>query len=206
MVWNKNALETAAKEWAADLGLADYREGVRDTVRFFRNADREMRKSRRLLLDRVANAPLESRQLQRRMESFEPVTPVQLAYAKKALQLIWPRDVPIPSKQQVVDLLLAAASKSADRPGVFAPLAFGHLEFDAKNFPGQLLIAILENWPFMAVCGNPECKTPYFFSKRSTQKYCERGECTRYAVRKKALKWWNDKRAKTSKSKGKGKQ
>jgi hypothetical protein len=206
MVWNKTALETAAKEWAADLGLADYREGVRDTVRFFRYADREMRKSRRKLLDRLANMPLDSRALQRLLDPFEPLTPGQLAYAKKALQLIWPRDVSIPNKQVFADLFLAAATKSADRAGIYAPLALGHLEFDCKNFPGQVLVAILENWPFMAVCGNPKCETPYFFSKRSTQKYCERGECTRYAVRKKALKWWNDKRAKTSKPKGKGRQ
>jgi hypothetical protein len=206
MVWSKIALETFARAWAADLGLADRPDVVRDTVGFFRHADREMRELRRKLLERLANLSLESRALQRTVESFEPLTLDQLGHARTALRLIWPREVPIPGKQQVVDLLLAAATKSPDRIGLFAPLAFGHVEFGAKNFPGQLLIAILENWPHMVVCGNPDCPAPYFFAKRSTQKYCERGECTRYAVRKKALNWWTNKRAKTSKPKGKGRQ
>ncbi len=73
---------------------------------------------------------------------------------------------------------------------------FGHLEFGADNFPGQIVLAILENWTDMAVCVNPDCPERYFLAKRSTQRYCERGECTKYGLRKKAKKWWSVNRAK----------
>jgi hypothetical protein len=42
-----------------------------------------------------------------------------------------------------------------------------------------------------AICANPDCQSPYFIKKRTTQKFCESGPCTEYAQRQYALKWWN---------------
>jgi|SRR5215472_15027453 len=54
-------------------------------------------------------------------------------------------------------------------------------------------------------CQNPGCPTPYFLSKRASQKYCERGECTAYAQRQYALKWWNQEGRKRRQTKRKSK-
>jgi hypothetical protein len=102
-------------------------------------------------------------------------------------------------KQYIVNLFAALAAKRGDRVGISAPLPIGYLMFAAKNFPGQVTVAILENWWDMTACGNPDCPARYFLAKRSSQRYCERGECTRYAVRKKAKKWWAENRAKAPK-------
>lgn len=200
MTASKVAIEAFASEWAQLAGLAKDGEALfkRNFVVFLKRADRGMRTRRLRLLDLLANASLDSRPVQRIMESFEPEPPDFLGTAKQDLQRIWPRDVPVALKQPTVDIFLHLATKTAARAGVYAPLPFGRLDFGARNFPGQLVLAILENWPHMAVCGNPECPAPYFFAKRSTQRYCERGECTRYAVRKKALKWWKKEKAKNT--------
>jgi hypothetical protein len=41
------------------------------------------------------------------------------------------------------------------------------------------------------ICANPDCQSPYFIRKRSTQKYCEIGPCTKFAQKKSALRWWH---------------
>ena len=161
----------------------------------------QMPSRRQLLLKRLANLPTSHRALQRLMEEFEPETPTLLENAQKDLQKIWPKSTPLAVKQSVVDAWLIAATKRlfagvSASAGLRARLATGSLEFDYKSFPGQFVTAILENWRRFAVCANPECEERYFFAKRSTQRYCERGECTRYALRKKAKKWWTERRAK----------
>jgi hypothetical protein len=55
----------------------------------------------------------------------------------------------------------------------------------------QLVQGVLEQYGRFAICDNPDCPAGFFLSKRSDQKYCERGECTGYAQRLYALKWWN---------------
>jgi hypothetical protein len=55
----------------------------------------------------------------------------------------------------------------------------------------HLVQGVLEHYGRFAVCENPGCPASFFFAKRSDQKYCERGECTAYAQRMYALKWWN---------------
>jgi hypothetical protein len=68
-----------------------------------------------------------------------------------------------------------------------------------------LFKAIMDRSARFARCHNPECPAPYFLAKRRSQKYCERGDCTAYAQRHYALKWWNvegkERRAKKSKRK-----
>ena len=156
----------------------------------------QMPSRRQLLLKRLANLPTSHRAVQRLMEHFESERPTLLENAQKSLQRIWPRSVPINEKQLVVDAWLFAATKRLKGAGLRAWLATGRMEFDYKSFPGQFVTAILENWRRFAVCANPECEERYFFARRSTQRYCERGECTRYALRKKAKKWWTERRAK----------
>ena len=230
MTINRMAIEAFEAEIAKRLGLVRGPEAAKlppsgplsgfygdpapmpDLVEFVKRRGRDLRTTReRLLLD-LANVSLDSRRLQKRMESFEHEKADVIASAQKALQEgVWSRDVLLAAKQQLVDYLLVAATSRPDRGGALgmlisqaglcAPLGVGHLEFSEKNFLGQLVIAILENWWRMAKCGNPDCPAPYFLAKRSTQRYCERGDCTQYAVRQKALKWWTENRSKASRSK-----
>jgi hypothetical protein len=194
-MWDKQAIEAGAQQLATELGVSPNPKGA---AGFLKHLHRETRTLRRQLLERLANLPPTSRPLQRTMESFgfEPETTAVMEAAKGTLQGVWSRDVPNDTKQFIVNLFLSAATKRADRAGIIAPLMLGQLEFAAKNFPGQIVLAVLENWHRMAKCGNPECPAPFFFAKRSTQQYCERGECTRYAQRKKSRKWWGENRAK----------
>jgi hypothetical protein len=161
-----------------------------------KSAEQEMRKLRvRLLLD-LANLRADSPRLLRLMESFEPNEQPVITSVQHGLQLIWQRDVPLDAKQRLVNYLLVGATQYAgDAGGLIALLKTGSLEFAGNNFVGQVLVGILENWPRMARCTNPECTVRYFFAKRSSQVYCERGECTRYAQRKKAKKYWEENRA-----------
>ena len=51
-------------------------------------------------------------------------------------------------------------------------------------------------------CANPECPAPYFFATKKSQKYCS-PECAQPAQRASKLRWWNDNRAGTPKTKSK---
>lgn len=164
-----------------------------------REAEHKMCKFReRLLLDLANVTRPDAVRLLKLMEPLEPKTPRAINAAQEFLRLIWPRDVTLDMKQWLANHLLVAALKSegVPFPRIVAPLAAGSLQFTAANFPGQVLIGILENWPRMARCGNPECPAPYFYAGRTSQCYCERGQCTKYALRTKALKWWRENRAK----------
>jgi hypothetical protein len=48
-------------------------------------------------------------------------------------------------------------------------------------------------------CANPECAAPYFFATKKSQKYCST-ECAQPARRASKLRWWNDNRAGTPKT------
>ncbi|MGZ4733245.1 MAG: hypothetical protein ACXVZH_14015 [Terriglobales bacterium] len=202
-----------AEQLAAEFKIADPDAFGKRFVEFFKYSYREIHKSRRTLLLRLANLSLDSLALERTMKSFgfEPESTAALTACQGTLQGIWSRAVSLNTKQFIANLLLVAATQRPGRDGLLASIALGRLEFPAKNFPGQLLLAILENWPAMARCGNPKCPSAYFLAKRSSQKYCERGECTKYAQRQKSLKWWTENRAKgpkqkSRKEKGKGKK
>jgi hypothetical protein len=62
-----------------------------------------------------------------------------------------------------------------------------------RNLRGFLAFAVLIYLPLLAVCGNPGCPVRYFVGRRRDQKYCESGDCTAYAQRQYALKYWNRK-------------
>ena len=61
----------------------------------------------------------------------------------------------------------------------------------------RIAMACLEHYSRMKVCANPDCKFPYFLAGRKTQRVCEQGECTAWAQRQYANKWWKENRAKT---------
>jgi hypothetical protein len=61
----------------------------------------------------------------------------------------------------------------------------------ASSLHAQLVQGVLEQYHRFAICQNPGCPSRFFLSKRSDQRYCERGECTSYAQRNYALGWWN---------------
>src|ERR1700687_3352426 len=44
----------------------------------------------------------------------------------------------------------------------------------------------------MAVCGNPECPSPYFLKARKTQRFCDRPACSAYGQREHKRKWWSE--------------
>ncbi|MGB2676915.1 MAG: hypothetical protein WAN12_07530 [Candidatus Acidiferrum sp.] len=85
--------------------------------------------------------------------------------------------------------------------------------FSVKLFPGErydeIALTTDDLWKFISylflrdflagkigVCGNPDCPAPYYLKSRSDQKFCQsgKGECTAYAQRQYALKWWHEKK------------
>jgi hypothetical protein len=73
------------------------------------------------------------------------------------------------------------------------------------NLRALLFIGIVHRSARFARCQNPDCPAHYFLAKRRSQKFCERGDCTAYAQRKYALKWWNDEGQKRRRAKRKSK-
>jgi hypothetical protein len=63
-----------------------------------------------------------------------------------------------------------------------------HLESCIKTLTAKRLDEAKAN---IAICANPECKSPRFIKARSTQKYCFDPECRTYEKNQAALKWWN---------------
>jgi hypothetical protein len=57
----------------------------------------------------------------------------------------------------------------------------------------ELLLALDQKGGKLGICANPDCPTPYFVKKRSTQIFCEAGDCVAYKQRKYALEYWNSK-------------
>jgi hypothetical protein len=160
----------------------------------FAEVDEKMREFRQKLLEDLANVEqLDSVRIRKILDHFEPETPTMIANAQANLRSIWERSTPTREKQRIVDAWLMAATKRLGRAGLRAWLGAGRLEFDYHSFPGQFVGAILENWWRFQVCANPDCTARYFLAKRSTQRYCEQGECTRFAQRRHALNWWRTK-------------
>lgn len=71
-----------------------------------------------------------------------------------------------------------------------------------RFFRGELAWAYCRHHASMAECGNPECPAPFFLANRRSQRYCcANDECTRYAARLAARRYWT----KQSKKQGKNK-
>jgi hypothetical protein len=113
------------------------------------------------------------------------------------LRAIWERKV---AEEQVTSVLtrwLVWTTKSYPPQYAVFPwipdIRTGRLLPNPRDLPVRLVMAVLEHYPNLFKCANPECVVPYFIAKRKSQRFCERGECTRYAQNQYALKWWREK-------------
>jgi hypothetical protein len=174
--------------------------------------EKQLAKLRQGLLVELANSHENLARFRTKLAGrFQPEADAMYVSARRDLRAIWSDAISRGQKQQYVDAWLHAALGRPDRAGIWAPLKVGHLILNPLSFPAQFVVAILENSQRFAVCANPECVAPFFLAKRRTQKFCERGECTRYAQNQYALRWWKEnkgkrKRKKIERSKGNGTQ
>ena len=114
---------------------------------------------------------------------------------RDGLRRIWERDTPLSVKQGLLDWWAKWIPRGFNRLGYrawYPSLSLGRLVPDYKSIHAQLVQGVLEHSQYLARCGNPTCPAPYFVARRTDQKYCERGECTRYAQTQYALKWWGE--------------
>ena len=112
---------------------------------------------------------------------------------RDGLRRIWERDATVSDRQ--LDRWAQWTPRGFNRLGYrawYPSIPLGQLVPDYKSLHAQLVQGVLEHSRYFARCGNPGCPAPYFFARRSDQKYCERGECTRYAQSRYALKWWGE--------------
>jgi hypothetical protein len=116
---------------------------------------------------------------------------------RNALRAIWEQKV---QEEQINTVLLHWLSWSTKRHPLqymifpWVPdIRTGRLLADPRDLPVRLAMAVLEHFPKLRKCANPDCAVPYFIAKRKSQRFCERGECTRYAQNQYALKWWREK-------------
>lgn len=157
--------------------------------------ERKLAGFRQKLLIELANSREDLARFSSRFgRMFQPETNALFLSARRDLRAVWLKSMSLKQKQRYVDAWLLAAFNRVGNVGLRAPLSVGRLVLDPRSFPAQLVVAILENWQRFAVCANPECIAPFFLSKRRTQKFCERGECTRYAQNQYALSWWKENR------------
>jgi len=166
--------------------------------------EKRLVKFRGQLLIRLANSRDDLSPFRTRMaQFFEPESDEMYRNARRDLRGAWQSSTSRKQRQRLVNAWLAAGAKRIGRELVTAPLGLGRLVLNPCNFPAQLAVAILENWRRFAICGNPDCVVPFFLAKRKTQKFCEQGECTRYAQNKYALRWWQEHRSKRARAQDK---
>lgn len=159
--------------------------------------EKRLAKLRQRLLVELANSHEDLARFRTKLAGrFQPEANAMYVSGRRDLRAIWSDAVSTGQKQQYVDAWLYAALGRPDKPGIWAPLKVGHLILNPLSFPAQFVAAILENSQRFAVCENPECVAPFFLAKRRTQKFCERGECTRYAQNQYALRWWKENKGK----------
>ncbi len=131
---------------------------------------------------------------------FRPTPDTELRGLRHQLRTtIWSPDVSDSEKKALLERWLTA-SRGGGLSGIIqrqwsVNLRLRRILPQSGNLRAILVLAILDNFPRLGVCHNPECLYPYFFKRRCDQKFCERGDCTRYAQRQYALKSWHEKGA-----------
>ena len=179
----------------------------------------EIRRARQKLLLDLANIEVGSPRLHKRLEQFNSPSPREVSEIQVALRSIWSDFSQAPSTgtpilvnwlfsatqghlvpeslriTKLKDLELGEYKVQGDI-SLIPNWRTGQIEFAPSNFLGQLVTAVLENWRDFRVCGNPECAAKFFYAKRRNQRYCERGDCSKYAQQQHALKWWRENRQK----------
>lgn len=149
----------------------------------------------KLLLD-VAN--LHDAGWQRFFRRWMPLLSEKVVFdLRDSLRAIWERKVSVEQANSILARWLVWISKSYAPEYMVFPwtpdIRTGRLLPNPRDLPVRLVMAVLEHYPRLAKCANPECVVPYFIAKRKSQRFCERGECTRYAQNQYALKWWREK-------------
>ena len=134
-------------------------------------------------------------------ELFGSETESSILEARNELRELWGANTPATRKEEILTRWLRRGPTDFMVPR-WKGRAF-ILTPNYTNLRAFLFMAITHRSARFAHCHNPGCPAPYFLAKRRSQKFCERGDCTAYAQRKYALKWWNaegkNRRAKDSK-------
>jgi hypothetical protein len=158
--------------------------------------EHEIRAFDRTLLLEVAN--LHDAGWQRFFRKWLPSLNEKSVYSlRDNLRAIWERKASVEQANSILTHWLVWTTKSHSSEFLVFPwspdIRTGRLLPNPRDLPVRLAMAVLEQFPRLAKCANPECVVPYFIGKRRSQRFCERGECTRYAQNQYALKWWREK-------------
>jgi hypothetical protein len=102
------------------------------------------------------------------------------------LRQVWNPAIAKSEKKELIDGWLAWQPRGLASVG-FQPwqanLELRRVLPHPESFGALLALGVLDNFDRLRICNNPDCAAAYFIAKRSDQRYCERGECTRYAQR-----------------------
>jgi hypothetical protein len=134
---------------------------------------------------------------------FSEETVRSILEARNELRELWDAGTPATRKEQILTGWLRRGPTDSLLPrwkGRTLSLSPNYV-----NLRALLFIGIMHRSARFARCHNPGCPAPYFLAKRRSQKFCERGDCTAYAQRKYALKWWHDEGQKRRRAKRKSK-
>lgn len=120
---------------------------------------------------------------------FSEETVVSILEARKELRELWDAGTPATRKEEILTGWLRRGPADFLLPRWKGRTL--NLFPNYVNLRALLFIGIVHRSARFARCHNPDCPAPYFLAKRRSQKFCERGDCTAFAQRKYALKWWN---------------
>jgi hypothetical protein len=111
------------------------------------------------------------------------------------LRAIWKNEVDTRDVNKLLaDWLIDTGNLYLYRLYAFYPdVESGELIANSGNLKARVALSVLARYHRMQLCANPDCVVPFFLAKRATQKFCQRGECTRYAQNQYALRWWREK-------------
>lgn len=197
MVAQSNLLKTSSK-LARLWNLAQRARGAQATRLARKLLKAYARERQQSLLGELAN--LDDRGCKRFWRlwghRFKREADASLLALRNDLREVWKPGTRVARKQQIIEHWLEW------RPRGFAKLAYSPWlvlwgvprPIPAPRYLRPALVwAALERSDWLARCHNPDCPAPYFLARRKDQKYCERGDCTAYAQRQYALKWWKEK-------------
>jgi hypothetical protein len=125
------------------------------------------------------------------------------------LRRVWSPGTTLSERQRILGTWSQWQPQGFDKVGFqawFPSIPLRRLLPHYGNLHAQVVQGVLEHLEHLTYCGNPDCLAPYFIARRSDQKYCERGDCTRYAQRQFSLDWWKREGSKrrTAKQKQRG--
>jgi hypothetical protein len=80
-------------------------------------------------------------------------------------------------------------------PGIWAPITFdwqsGRILYSPQTEFQHALYELFKKSPFVKVCANPDCPTPYFIAAKTSQRYCEE-KCAAEGLRESKRKSWHE--------------